>query len=101
MQTQVVRIGSSERSMTNLTTRRLPIGAELASGGVDFRVWAPDVRQLRVVFVGPAEFEAHTLSRDSSGYFSGFVPAVCAGVQYAFQVEASADQWPDPASRFQ
>ncbi len=87
--------------MSNLSGRRLAIGAEPMSGGVDFRVWAPEARRLRVVFVDPTEFNAHELSREEAGYFSGFVPAAGTGTRYFFELDAGVDRWPDPASRFQ
>ena len=71
--------------------RRYPIGAELALGGVHFRVWAPSHESLAVV-IDCREFP---LERDGDGYFAGLVEEARAGTLYRF------GDFPDPASRFQ
>ncbi len=93
-----------------LRVRRLPVGAELSSDHVHFRVWAPDRRQVHVVLddgarVVPLERE----SRDADGvdgYWSAEIPGVVAGARYRFRLDgANADPhtagFPDPASRAQ
>ncbi len=67
-------------------SRRLPIGAELAPGGVHFRVWAPSRKRVEVVFEEaaeewPVDFE---LTPERDGYFSGLVPGAGAGALYRF-----------------
>ncbi len=86
-------------------SRRLPVGAEiLRGGGVSFRVWAPDRRRVRVVLEGgPGVYGSFRvdLERESGGYFAGTVDGIGDGALYRFQLDASEDLLPDPASRFQ
>jgi maltooligosyltrehalose trehalohydrolase len=77
--------------------RRLPVGAEVVSGGVDFRVWAAASKTVEVVFDAG---ETVPLQADASGYFSGFVPNASAGSRYKYRLD-SDELCPDPASRFQ
>jgi maltooligosyltrehalose trehalohydrolase len=78
--------------------RRLPIGAEPAGDGrTHVRVWAPRATRLDVVLASGA---ATALERESSGYFSGFVPAGV-GDRYRLRVEGDEHLYPDPASRYQ
>lgn len=78
--------------------RRFPIGAEPAAGGVHFRVWAPNRRQVEVVL---QESRAVPLERESDGYFSGVVDFARPGMQYRFRLDRGDRLFPDPASRFQ
>ena len=82
--------------------RRLPVGAEVASGGVHVRVWAPLRERVEVVFEEaseewPVDFE---LTPEGDGYFSGLVPGAGAGALYRLRLDGG-DAFPDPASRFQ
>ncbi len=77
--------------------RRFPVGAEVSSGGVHFRVWAPDGKTVEVVFDGG---EILALEAESSGYFSGLAPKARAGSRYKYKLDRG-DACPDPASRFQ
>ena len=82
--------------------RRLPVGAELSAGGVHFRVWAPDHRQVSVV-LGDLEGRPgteHRLTPELDGYHAGFVEAIGAGALYRFRL-GDTGPYPDPASRFQ
>jgi maltooligosyltrehalose trehalohydrolase len=77
--------------------RRLPIGAEVIEGGVDFRVWAPACRSVTVVLEGaPLPMRA-----EERGYFGLFVPRLGAGTRYRFQLDDSSDLAADPVSRSQ
>lgn len=79
--------------------RRLPVGAELQlHGGVHFRVWAPDAREVAVEIEGRAP---NTLSAEPDGYFSALVESVTAGAHYRFRLDGREPALPDPASRFQ
>ena len=79
--------------------RRLPVGAELQPhGGVHFRVWAPDAREVAVEIEGRAP---HALSAERDGYFSALVEGVKAGAHYRFRLDGREPALPDPASRFQ
>jgi len=76
--------------------RRLPIGAEPASGGVHFRVWAPKCRRVEVESDGSyTELEA-----DDPGYFTGLVQGLGPGSLYRFRLDGDR-ALPDPASRYQ
>ena len=77
-------------------TRRYPIGAELADGGVSFRVWAPDHQQVAVRTDG-GEFP---LTAEADGYFSGTVAGLSVGTRYKLRL-GGRDAFGDPASRSQ
>ena len=79
-------------------SRRLPIGAEVTSDGVHFRVWAPKASSVDVMLDGGV---AHGLSREPDGYFSGLVRGLAAGARYRFRLDGDSLHLPDPASRFQ
>jgi len=80
--------------------RRFPIGAEVvADGQVSFRVWAPAAKRVQVV-LSDRDSSQHALEPEPNGYFSGVVRAR-AGDRYRFQLDESAQLYPDPASRFQ
>ena len=85
--------------------RRFPVGAEVDDNGVDFRVWAPRRRSVRVV-IGDAEHALegdaeHALEREPDGHFRGLVAAARAGTRYRFRLDDERETFPDPASRFQ
>jgi len=77
--------------------RRRAVGAECTGSGVDFRVWAPDRKNVSVVIDG-SDFP---LDRDSDGHFRGVVSKAGAGTHYRFRLDRGGDTFPDPASRFQ
>ncbi len=82
--------------------RRMPIGAEVVDGGVDFRVWTPRSRRVAVQidsFSTGGQAKSFELKQESTGYFSGFFPEARPGMLYKLQVDSGA--FPDPASRFQ
>ena len=78
-------------------SRRFPVGAEILSGGVHFRVWAPVRKTVEVVF---DDGTAVALNPERCGYFSGFAPDARAGSLYKFKIDGG-ELCPDPASRFQ
>jgi maltooligosyltrehalose trehalohydrolase len=78
-------------------TRKRPIGAEIIDGGVDFRVWAPDRKNVSVVIEG----QATPLDREEDGHFRGIVADAGAGTRYRFRLDDDDKLYPDPASRFQ
>ena len=84
-------------------TRTLPIGAEPApSGGVYFRVWAPQADRAEVVIGADDSLRApEELERQAKGYFSGFVPGCEPGDLYRFRLDGRTQLLPDPASRYQ
>jgi maltooligosyltrehalose trehalohydrolase len=82
-----------------LQKRRLPIGAELVERDLaHFRVWAPAVKRVDVVFADGGT--AASLVAEPDGYFSGTADAR-AGIRYGFRLDGGEKLYPDPASRFQ
>ena len=81
----------------NGQSRRFPVGAEVSAGGVNFRVWAPLSKGVKVVFDGGDSF---ALRAEAPGYFSGLAPNAQAGSRYKYRLDGG-EAWPDPASRFQ
>jgi maltooligosyltrehalose trehalohydrolase len=85
--------------------RHLPIGAEpQGDAGVNFRVWAPDRRRVRVQIEGgdeAAQLALHDLQHELDGYFSGTVAAAGVGTRYRYLLDDDPTPYPDPASRFQ
>jgi maltooligosyltrehalose trehalohydrolase len=63
---------------------------------VHFRVWAPGATQVEVEL----DDRRICLDREALGYHSGLVPAVEAGMRYAYRLDGGP-ACPDPASRFQ
>ena len=88
-----------------MSKRRLPAGAEcLPGGGVHFRVWAPERKQVRVVLEsGPGSPATIPLSREAGeeGYHAGTSAQAAAGSLYRFEVDDDPMRYPDPVSRFQ
>ncbi|WP_198419519.1 malto-oligosyltrehalose trehalohydrolase [Geomonas oryzae] len=80
--------------------RRMPVGAELVPGGVNFRVWAPRCKKVSIHLEGAPQPQGITLEREENGYHSGTCPVTRAGTRYRFHLD-DKDSYPDPASRFQ
>jgi malto-oligosyltrehalose trehalohydrolase len=76
----------------------LPCGAELTSGGVRFRLWAPRAQTV-LLRLEPAEQGGIAMSREPGGWFSLSTTAARAGARYRYVVDGAA--YPDPASRYQ
>jgi maltooligosyltrehalose trehalohydrolase len=88
------------------TKRKHPVGAEvLPEGGVHFRVWAPQRKQVEVVIVPESGDRKNgmrvELQSEQHGYFSGLAADARAGMLYGFRLDGGEDLRPDPASRFQ
>ena len=81
---------------TREVRRRLPIGAEVLSGGVHFRVWAPKRQRVAV----ESADRRNELEREDGGYFSGLISDLGAGSRYRFVLDGERAV-PDPASRYQ
>lgn len=77
----------------------MPAGVEIAPGGVHFRVWAPEHRQVEVL-LGEKE-QAFPLERELDGYFSGLIGDARAGSRYRYRIDGGKTAYPDPISRFQ
>lgn len=92
---------------SNRVRRRMPVGAELQTGGVHFRVSAPRSTMVEVVLAegltlaDAVAAPGKTLARETGGYFSGLVAEARAGNRYGFRLDGGARLLPDPASRFQ
>ncbi|MFZ2005318.1 MAG: malto-oligosyltrehalose trehalohydrolase [Stellaceae bacterium] len=87
------------RSASTALARRLPIGAEIQpQGGVHFRVWAPDARDVAVEIEGRPP---RALSPENGGYVSTLVEDIGVGARYRFRLDGRDPALPDPASRFQ
>jgi 1,4-alpha-glucan branching enzyme len=73
-----------------------PLGATLVDGGATFRCWAPNARQVFLVF--PPMIESDPLSnsqllrRDEHGIWSGFFPDIVEGDAYRFFVVGEGSQ---------
>ncbi len=75
-------------------------GARPQDGATRFVVWAPRAHELSVrVHTGSAAGD-HPLARDEHGVFSGIIPRVRAGDDYAYRIDDGPER-PDPASRWQ
>ncbi len=83
-----------------LTSRRLPIGAELiAPGQTHFRVWCPQRQRVEAVLEKNGS-SVISLEAEGNGYFSGLANAD-AGTRYRFRLDGDQMLYPDPASRCQ
>lgn len=82
----------------NATNGAMAAGAEMRSGGVEFRVWAPQRKHVEVVLEGK---RALSLVADDEGYFSATVAEASAGALYQFRLDDDDKLYPDPRSRFQ
>lgn len=82
-----------------MTVRRhheLPFGAELVTGGVRFRLWAPRAETVELVLEGPG---AIPMRPESGGWWSLTTDRAGAGSRYRYRVDGT--EVPDPASRHQ
>jgi maltooligosyltrehalose trehalohydrolase len=77
---------------------KLPIGAELCEGGVQFRVWAPAWRRVTLVIEGRERHEL-ALRAEQGGYHAVFFDHLGAGARYRFRLGDKL--YADPASRYQ
>ncbi len=77
---------------------QLRYGATVVPEGVEFRVWAPRLREASVVLKDSGRLLP--MQRECDGDFAAFVPGLQAGADYAFVTESGAER-PDPVSRFQ
>jgi maltooligosyltrehalose trehalohydrolase len=72
----------------------------LPDGGVQFSVWAPRAKRVRVRLTseGEGEFE---LTQSENGVFETTVRGAAAGSEYGFVLDSEDKLLPDPVSRFQ
>lgn len=88
-------------SSSNSYLRRFPVGAEVLSEGVHFRVWAPQRRTVELVIEADSVRETIALEREEKGYYSLLTRKARAGTRYRFRLDGDDYLYPDPASRFQ
>ena len=79
---------------------RLDLGANVVEGGVRFRVWAPNAKQVEVELSGPGGPEYRPLAAEPDGYHAGTIPGLSAGARYKYRLDGGM-AFPDPCSRFQ
>ena len=79
-------------------TWRPSLGAWVETGGVRFRTWAPEMRQVALQLEPGGERIA--MERDANGYWTAHVPDLAAGARYRYVLDGQGP-FPDPASRFQ
>jgi maltooligosyltrehalose trehalohydrolase len=101
-----VEVADSLLQRQGAQRRRLPIGAEVHSGAVHFRVWAPRRKSVEVVveggvFANGGKAVATSLQAEPNGYFSGLVDGAADGTLYRFRLDGGEKLYPDPASRYQ
>ena len=90
-----------EAPRTGAVSWRPTLGAWPEGGGVRFRVWAPDVRNVEVVIDRPGgEETAFPLAKSEDGTFGALLDEVRIGDRYRYRVDGKGP-FPDPASRFQ
>ncbi len=75
---------------------RPSLGAWLEGKGARFRVWAPDIANVRIVWDGGRDL----LTKDEEGYHSIHLAGARAGLRYQYLLDGRGP-FPDPASRFQ
>ena len=91
-------IGGSIPAMASQSEWHMTLGAQVETGGVRFRVWAP--KRARVDVVLEEGGRSFPLMKDEAGYFSGLVPIATAGMHYRYRLD-NGDAYPDPCSRYQ
>src|SRR5208282_2999700 len=87
--------------------RRLPLGADVQpTGGVHFRIWAPDCKQIDVVLESSAaagklgQPVLVPMAGEANGYHSAYVSSATAGTRYRYRLDGTSTL-PDPTSRWQ
>ncbi|HEY6329300.1 MAG TPA: alpha-amylase family glycosyl hydrolase, partial [Blastocatellia bacterium] len=64
-----------------------PMGANVTSGGVTFRTWAPAASAVYICYDGNwTQNDANLLVKNPQGYWSGFIPGIKDGTQCKFYV---------------
>jgi maltooligosyltrehalose trehalohydrolase len=75
----------------------MPFGAQVEPGGVRFRLWAPDAKDVALALDGLGERAMHPMGQ---GWLEAFVPEAKAGSRYRYRIGGDL-LVPDPASRHQ
>ncbi|SCZ63434.1 malto-oligosyltrehalose trehalohydrolase [Thiohalomonas denitrificans] len=80
----------------------MPFGAEIIpSGGVRFRLWAPDTREVELCLDGAQGSESLTMEALDDGWFALETDRAAAGTNYRYRIGGQDTLVPDPASRYQ
>ncbi|MEP7242240.1 MAG: malto-oligosyltrehalose trehalohydrolase [Gammaproteobacteria bacterium] len=77
---------------------QMPYGAELAEGGVRFRLWAPAAKSVDLMLQAPQGVRALPMSAQSEGWYELTTDAALAGSRYKFKIDGQLEV-PDPAAR--
>ncbi len=78
----------------------MPFGAHVESGGVRFRLWAPDAAAVELCLRGPHGRRYEPMRGDGGGWFEVFADDAYPGCRYLYRIDGGLEV-PDPASRFQ
>ncbi len=80
-----------------------PMGANLVADGATFRVWAPNAKSVHVIgeFNNRHRNDSSLLTKDSQGFWHGFIPGVKDRQRYLFYVVGNGSEGPkrDPYAR--
>jgi maltooligosyltrehalose trehalohydrolase len=77
----------------------MPFGAEVATEGVRFRLWAPAAQSVQLKLSGTKSKQL-PMSRLDGGWFELLTSEAAAGSRYKFEIDGTQEV-ADPASRFQ
>ena len=78
---------------------QMPFGAQVLSGGVRFRIWAPSVERIGLSLEGPETSKVLPMDAAGDGWFEIKTGDARPGSRYRFVLENGLHV-PDPASRF-
>ena len=89
-------------SGTRLVSSPRNLGATIVDGGVHFSVWAPNARNVTVLYANRdgSWAESAPLERSGDGIHAGIVADAGAGTLYQYKLDGGIP-FPDPWSRFQ
>lgn len=85
--------------MTEETSWRLDMGANLGAAGMQFRLWAPLVQRVEVELYG-TETSYLPMVLDTDGLWTAVLPGGREGTRYTYRLNGAAS-FPDPYSRSQ
>ena len=88
------------RSTAGISATQAFFGAIPSQDGVQFRIWAPDVRSISLELLDGAAAGSHPLARAEAGTFETWIKGASAGDHYLYSID-DGERLPDPASRYQ
>lgn len=77
----------------------MPFGAELADGGVRFRLWAPAAQSVELCLAVRGAEHILAMTRTADGWFELLNTQAHAGCRYLYRIDGAL-RVPDPASRW-